>query len=120
MFILKGILSNLVCIFKHCAERFYSSIHTTAQQHSTGIFKVSAHHCTLPLLLGGMGYKSISKYGRNFTVYRNLCKDGWVATPTEEDPEKTTPFNQLSKSGKVLNAYNALLMAARISKGNRK
>jgi cell wall-associated protease len=40
--------------------------------------------------------------------------------PTEEDPEKTTPFNQLSKSGKVLNAYNALLMAARISKGKRK
>ncbi|AUC78261.1 peptidase S8 [Nonlabens sp. MB-3u-79] len=43
-----------------------------------------------------------------------------VATPTEEDPEKTTPFNQLSKSGKVLNAYNALLMAERISKGKRK
>jgi hypothetical protein len=27
-----------------------------------------------------------------------------VATSTKEDPEKTTPFNQLSKSGKVLNA----------------
>jgi cell wall-associated protease len=40
-----------------------------------------------------------------------------VSTPTEEDPDKTTPFNQLSKSGKVLNAYNALLMAERISKG---
>jgi hypothetical protein len=43
-----------------------------------------------------------------------------VSTPTEEDPDKTTPFNQLSKSGKVLNAYNALLMAERISKGKRK
>jgi cell wall-associated protease len=40
-----------------------------------------------------------------------------VSTPTEEDPDKTTPFNQLSKSGKVLNAYNALIMAERISKG---
>ncbi|AUC78264.1 hypothetical protein CW736_02080 [Nonlabens sp. MB-3u-79] len=71
-------------------------------------------------MLVGKGYKSISKCGRNLTVYRNLCKDCWVTTPTKEDPEKTTPFNQLSKSGKVLNAYNALLMAERISKGKRK
>ncbi len=39
-----------------------------------------------------------------------------VSTPTEEDKNKTTPFNKLSKSGKYLNAYNALLMAGRISK----
>jgi hypothetical protein len=99
---------------------FYSSVHTSVQLHTTSILKAGAHHCILPLLLNGMGYKSISKYGRNLTVYRNLCKDGWVATPTEEDPEKTTPFNQLFQSGKVLNAYNALLMAKRISKGKRK
>jgi subtilisin family serine protease len=42
-----------------------------------------------------------------------------VSTPTKEDPEKTTPFNQLSKSGKVLNAYNALLMAEKLSKEKR-
>jgi len=40
-----------------------------------------------------------------------------VATPTKEDPEKTTPFNQLSKSGKVVNAYNALILADQVSKG---
>jgi subtilisin family serine protease len=39
-----------------------------------------------------------------------------VTTPIEENKEKTTPFNQLSKSGKVLNAYNALIMADSISK----
>ncbi|WP_298779296.1 S8 family serine peptidase [uncultured Polaribacter sp.] len=39
-----------------------------------------------------------------------------VSTPTKEDKNKTTPFNQLSKSGKVLNAYNALIMADSISK----
>ena len=38
-----------------------------------------------------------------------------VHTPAKEDKNKTTPFNQLSKSGKVLNAYNALLMAAEVS-----
>jgi subtilisin family serine protease len=41
-----------------------------------------------------------------------------VNTPTEEDKNKTTPFNQLSKSGKVLNAYNAFIMADSISRSN--
>ncbi|WP_417784569.1 S8 family serine peptidase [Tenacibaculum sp.] len=39
-----------------------------------------------------------------------------VATPTKEDKKKTTPFNKLSKSGKVLNAYNAFIMADSISR----
>ena len=39
-----------------------------------------------------------------------------VSTPTKENKNKTTPFNQLSKSGKVLNAYNALIMADSISR----
>ncbi len=39
-----------------------------------------------------------------------------VSTPTKDDKNKTTPFNQLSKSGKYLNAYNALLMAKKISR----
>lgn len=34
-----------------------------------------------------------------------------VNTPTNEDKNKKTPFNKLSKSGKVLNAYNALILA---------
>ena len=41
-----------------------------------------------------------------------------VNTPTKEDKNKKTPFNQLSKSGKVLNAYNALIMADSISRKN--
>ena len=39
-----------------------------------------------------------------------------VKTPTREDKDKMTPFNELSKSGKVVNAYNALIMADSISK----
>jgi cell wall-associated protease len=34
-----------------------------------------------------------------------------VNTPTKKDQNKTTPFNQLSKSGKVLNVYNAFISA---------
>lgn len=39
-----------------------------------------------------------------------------VNTPSKEDKDKTIPFNQLSKSGKIINAYNALIMADSISK----
>ena len=39
-----------------------------------------------------------------------------VSTPTKEDKKKMTPFNELSKSGKVLNAYNAFIMADSISR----
>ena len=41
-----------------------------------------------------------------------------VKTPTREDKDKMTPFNELSKSGKIINAYNALIMADSISKKN--
>lgn len=36
------------------------------------------------------------------------------------DPEKMLPFDQLSKSGKMVNAYNALIMAEKVSKGKVK
>ena len=39
-----------------------------------------------------------------------------VKTPTKEDNTKTTPFNEISKSGKIVNVYNALIMADEISK----
>lgn len=35
-----------------------------------------------------------------------------VLTPTENDKKSKTAFNKLSKSGKIVNAYNALLMAS--------
>ncbi|CAM1341203.1 S8 family serine peptidase [Tenacibaculum amylolyticum] len=39
-----------------------------------------------------------------------------VSTPEKDDKSKLTPFNQLSKSGKILNAYNAFIMAEKITK----
>ena len=41
-----------------------------------------------------------------------------VSTPTKDDKNKMTAFNQLSKSGKVLNAYNAFIMTDSISRSN--
>lgn len=39
-----------------------------------------------------------------------------VSTPIKKDKNKTTIFSKLSKSGKVLNAYKALIMADSISR----
>ena len=36
------------------------------------------------------------------------------------DPSNTSPFNKISKSGKIANAYNALILAAQVSKGKIK
>jgi cell wall-associated protease len=41
-----------------------------------------------------------------------------VNTLSKEDKDKTTPFKQLSKSGKVLKAYNVLFMADSILSSN--
>ncbi|MET6989475.1 S8 family peptidase [Sediminicola arcticus] len=36
------------------------------------------------------------------------------------DPSKASPFNKISKSGKMANAYNALILAEQVSKGKIK
>jgi len=40
-----------------------------------------------------------------------------VDVPTKENPEQQLPFSELSKSGGIVNAYNALLMAEQVVKG---
>ena len=39
-----------------------------------------------------------------------------VKVPTKEDKNNKVPFNELSKSGKIINAYNAFIMAERLLK----
>ena len=39
--------------------------------------------------------------------------------PTKENPEQKVPFSSLSKSGSIVNAYNALLMAEKVVKGKK-
>ena len=61
----------------------------------------------------------IYSYYPNLTAYqvkKKIMDSGLeynveVSTPTEKDKNKTRPFNQLSKSGKVVNVYNAFLLA---------
>lgn len=61
----------------------------------------------------------IYSYYPNLTAYqvKKIIMDSGleynidVSIPSEEYKAKTIPFNQLSKSGKVINAYNAFLLA---------
>ena len=41
-----------------------------------------------------------------------------VDVPTDEDPDRQLPFSELSKSGGIVNAYNAMLLAEEVA--NRK
>lgn len=43
-----------------------------------------------------------------------------VDVPTKENPEQQLLFNELSKSGGIVNAYNAMLMAEEFVKGKNK
>jgi subtilisin family serine protease len=43
-----------------------------------------------------------------------------VNVPGTSNPVKKVPFNSLSKSGKIVNAYNALLMAEEVSKSKKR
>ncbi len=38
----------------------------------------------------------------------------------KDETQKLVPFSELSKSGKIVNAYNALIMADNISKKKNK
>ncbi|QHI37099.1 Cell wall-associated protease [Kordia antarctica] len=46
--------------------------------------------------------------------------DIMVNKPTESEEKELVPFSSLSKSGKIVNAYNALLMAEEVSKKKKK
>ncbi|MCX2678896.1 S8 family serine peptidase [Galbibacter sp. EGI 63066] len=41
-----------------------------------------------------------------------------VSVPSKDNPKRLLPFKQLSKSGKIVNVYNALLMAKSLSDDN--
>ena len=46
--------------------------------------------------------------------------DIMVNKPSESEEKELVPFSSLSKSGKIVNAYNALLMAEEVSTKKKK
>ncbi|MEJ1221426.1 S8 family peptidase [Sediminicola sp. 1XM1-17] len=55
---------------------------------------------------------------------KKIIMQSGIATNTQVvldgDPSKAAPFNTISKSGKMANAYNALILAEQVSKGKIK
>ncbi|MBQ4819805.1 S8 family peptidase [Aquimarina sp. MMG016] len=63
-----------------------------------------------PMLSAAQVKEIILKSGASFNVEVEInSEDG--------ESKKLVPFSELSKSGKILNAYNALLLAEKLSKG---
>ncbi|CAM1372933.1 hypothetical protein TPENAI_70376 [Tenacibaculum litopenaei] len=54
--------------------------------------------------------------GKNILMNSGLEYNFEVLTPTSEDKNKKIPFNQLSKSGKVLNPYKAFIIAEKMTR----
>lgn len=51
---------------------------------------------------------------KNILVNSGLEYSIMVKTPTKENFKEKTPFNKLSKSGKILNIYNAVILAEKL------
>lgn len=98
-----------------------SDIYTTSTRNKEGFEYVSGTSFAAPLvsLTAGLLYS----YHPNLKVseIKNIILDSGVAynIPIEiqvNDKSENVQFSELSKSGKVVNAYNALLMAEELSK----
>jgi subtilisin family serine protease len=57
---------------------------------------------------------------KNIIMESGLTIDLMVTKPSNDEEKEKVPFNTLSKSGKIVNAYNALIMADSLSKTNKR
>lgn len=97
------------------AEEIYTTFPDNSYKFDTGTSLASAVTSKVAALL--------FSYYPNLTVaeVKQIIMDSGVEytfpvkMPTKDNKNHTLPFNKLSKSGKVVNAYNALIMADSIS-----
>ena len=101
------------------------NIYTTSSRNETGYQYASGTSFSAPLVSGIAAliwshYPNLTaKDVKQIIMESGVEYDIMVNVPTPEDPDRQLPFNQLSKSGKIVNAYNALLMAADIAKAKK-
>ncbi|MFL1894534.1 S8 family serine peptidase [Aquimarina sp. 2-A2] len=82
--------------------------------------------CAAPMVAGVAGL--IKSYYPNLSAMeiKNIILDSGISytidveVEQEDGSKKTIPFSELSKSGKVVNAYNAILMAEEVAKAKGK
>jgi cell wall-associated protease len=99
-------------------ETIYTTLPNNKYKYDSGTSLASAITSGVAALLYAYYPNLTASQVKHILMDSGLEYDIEVSTPTKDDKNKMTPFNQLSKSGKVLNAYNAFIMADSISRSN--
>jgi hypothetical protein len=109
--------NNYVDLFAH-GNDIYTALPNNKHNFNGGTSLASAITSGVAALLYAYYPNLTASQVKHILMDSGLEYDIEVSTPTKDDKNKMTPFNQLSKSGKVLNAYNAFIMADSISRSN--
>jgi hypothetical protein len=109
--------NNYVDLFAH-GNDIYTALPNNKHNFNGGTSLASAITSRVTALLFSYYPNLTASQVKHILMDSGLEYDIEVSTPTKDDKNKMTPFNQLSKSGKVLNAYNAFIMADSISRSN--
>ena len=99
-------------------EKIYttSALKEKPYQFSSGTSMASAVTSGIAGLLFSYYPKLTAKQVKQILMASGTSYDVEVEIILEDKSKKMIPFSELSKSGKVINAYNALLMAEKLSK----
>lgn len=101
-------------------------IYTTSATSDSGFELTEGTSFSAPIVSGVAAlirsyYPSLSASEvKQILMDSSVKYDILVDVPTKENPEQQLPFNELSKSGGIVNAYNAMLMAEGFVKTKKK
>lgn len=97
------------------AEDIFTTFPNNKNDYDTGTSLASAITCgAASIIYQNYPNLSVSQI-KHIIMNSGLKYPIEISTPSKEDKNKTTPFNKLSKSGRVLNIYNAFIMADSIA-----
>ena len=101
-------------------------IYTTSSRTKEGYEWVSGTSFATPIVSGvaalvwSMYPSFTASEVKHILMDSGVEYDIMVSVPTKDNPDRMLPFNELSKSGKIVNVYNALLMAEQVVKAKKK
>ncbi len=98
-------------------DDMYSTVHGNKYEFSGGTSYSAPVVSGVAALIRSYYPKLSAAEVKDIILQSGVSYNVEVEIEQEDDTKKTLPFSELSKSGKVVNAYNALLMAKKIAKG---
>ncbi|MEP0266829.1 S8 family serine peptidase [Dokdonia sp.] len=102
------------------ADSIYTIMSGNKYRFEQGTSMASAVTCSVAALLFSYYPSLKASEVKQILMDSGVEYDILVDVPTKENPDQQLPFNQLSKSGKIVNAYNAMLMAEEFVKAKKK